>query len=364
MTTSASISQLALFLILALSFSACGNPQAVTGGFDEIESAAPDVGLDIPPVDPETGVPIEEEKEGTPKVCLGRVTTTSSNLNVRNTASLSAQVCGSIPSQSYVTVTNSELLNGFYQITSDNCESETQFVFGTYIELSEDCFENGDDPSPPPPQPEDPEPITNLRSYIQNNITKVSVTRELIRGGAKGLVEVYKLPGSGENIMCGVKHIRSYRSEPFQGIDTLCAWAAVAQEWRKQYCPDNSPDCRIMLGDSSFGERMPSSWPHSTHRRGWCMDIWPMRKDNCGETEVTWQQGCYSREKTAAFVKLLIKHGADKGNQLFFNDPQIPDVRYLSNHDDHIHACFKPANSIVKSRCDNTTVDRDICPEF
>jgi len=146
--------------------------------------------------------------------------------------------------------------------------------------------------------------------------------------------------------------------------DTLCAWTAVTQEWAKTECPAGDADCRIMLGDASFGEKLPSQWPHSTHRRGWCMDIWPMRKKNCGEKEVTWKSSCYDGEATHKFVKLLIKHGADKGNQFFFNDPNISETRRLSNHDDHIHVCFKPSNSIVKNSCAKTTVDRKVCSEF
>ncbi len=351
----------ALVIVIGiLNLVACGDP-AAKSDFDELESEAPDVGLNLPDRDPDSEEFVEDEPQVENKVCLGKVVTESSNLNVRTGPSTGYPVCGSIPSQSYVTVLDKQRTNGFYEVTSDYCANETQFVFAAYIELGEDCFSE-------PVEGENPieggEPIVNLRQYIRDNLPKVSVVRELIRGGAKGRVEVHKLPGLGQNLMCGIKHIRSYRSEAFQAEDTLCAWTAVAQEWQQKYCPGNSKDCRIMLGDSTFGERIPSSWPHSTHRRGWCMDIWPMRKDSCGEVEVSWKQSCYSRTKTAAFVKLLIKHGADKGNQLFFNDPQIPDVRYLSNHDDHIHVCFKPSNSIVKSRCDNTQVSRQICPEF
>jgi hypothetical protein len=73
-----------------------------------------------------------------------------------------------------------------------------------------------------------------------------------------------------------------------------------------------------------------------------------MRDINCGEVEVTWRQACYNRSPTRDFAELLVKHGADRGNQLFFKDPQIPYVRPLANHDDHIHVCFKPSNGIVK----------------
>ncbi len=338
------------FLFLA----ACGESPNSVDGIDELESAAPDEGLN------------EDLSPDEPKACLGKVVTESSNLNIRTSPEISDNICDSIASQSYVTLLSLEPENGFYSVKTDLCEEEEfQFVSASFIELSDDCFpqedEEDDDDTDPNPEPQI---LDDLGQYIEENLKFVSVVRELVRGGAKGRVEVFQLPGQGENLMCGIKHIRSYRSEAFQGKDTLCSWTAVAQEWQQKHCPDNAPHCRIMMGDASFGERMPSSWPHSTHRRGWCMDIWPMRDQGCGEKEVTWKQSCYNRDMTKDFVKLLIKHGADKGNQLFFNDPQIPDVRYLSNHDDHIHVCFKPSNGTVQQKCNSTKVDSRFCPEF
>lgn len=339
-----------MFSSLFLFFTACGENPSLIDGYDELESTTQDDGLN------------EDLSNNESKACLGKVVTQSSDLNIRTSPDLGENICGTIASQSYVTLLNLEEENGFFFVKTDSCEGEVnQFVSANFIEPGDDCFENTETENKPEPEQQY---IDDLGGYIESKLDFVSVVRELTRGSAKGLVEVYKVPGQGENLMCGVKHIRSYRAEPYQGKDTLCAWTAVAQEWRQKFCPDNSPHCRIMLGDSSFGERMPSSWPHSTHRRGWCMDIWPMRDQGCGENEVTWKQSCYNQDLTKDFVKLLIKHGADKGNQLFFNDPQIPDVRYLSNHDDHIHACFKPSNSIVQTRCDSTKVDSKICPEF
>lgn len=328
----------------------CGD--APSGAIDIIESERPDRGLN------------EDLPEDAPLACLGKVITESSNLNVRTTPEISNNICGSLPSNSYVTVLDPTPENGFYLITSEECSEDVdQFVSSRFIELGDDC-ETSEDPPDDPPNDPPPGSIENLGDYIESTLKRVSVVRELIRGGAKGRVTVYKVPGTGENILCGSKHIRSYRSEPFLGKDTLCAWTAVLQEWRQRFCPNNDPHCRIMAGDHTFGERLPSSWPHSTHRRGWCMDIWPMRDEECGEREVTWKQSCYNRGLTRELVELMVKHGADKGNQLFFNDPQIPHVRPLRNHDDHIHVCFKPSNRIVQQRCDSVDVDTRICPEF
>lgn len=315
---------------------------------DEVEMEQPDDGLN------------DGLEENEPFACRGRVTTNSTNLNIRTEPSIGDNICGSLPSNSYVTVLDTQPENGFYSIASDACTTNSQYAFTSFIELSEDCDQAPPAPNPPPTN----QPIEDLEGFIQNNLKKVSVVREVIRNGPTALIQVFKVPSLGERSLCGSKHIRSYRSEPYQSIDTLCAWTAVAQEWRKIHCPNNDPHCRIMIGDQTFGERIPSQWPHSTHRRGWCMDIWPMRKQGCGEQELTWRNSCYSQEDTRQLVELLVKHGADKGNQLFFNDPEIPYVRPLRNHDDHIHVCFKPANAIVQTRCEQTKVDSQTCPEF
>lgn len=304
------------------------------------------------------------------KVCMGTVATQSTGLNVRLQPELSDNVCTQLPKGTPVTLVTEEPVNGYYKIQVSDCEDGVKeaYVSANFIALSASCTadesEEEDDRLPAAVPPVDGGVIADVESYIRGNLKRVAQTRPLTRNGASGFVEVFQFPGQGKNVMCGIKHIRDFRSPAFMGADSLCAWASVAQEWRKERCPNNDSHCRIMQGDASFGERLPSPWPHSTHRRGWCVDVWPQRKPGCGEQEITWRSSCYDREDTRALIRLMVKHGGDRGNQLFFNDPQISETRPLANHDDHIHVCFKPSNNTVSRSCDNLTIDKGVCPEF
>jgi hypothetical protein len=353
-----------LFLTLIGFLGACSEVSDVD--FDELESKIEDT---LP----------EDNEVGQQSFCKGFIATQSSSLNVRTSPEITDNICTTLDKGTPIIISMNGHENGFFRIQTTRCGDENKWVYVSdkFVEVEDNCIEEINVETPPVVMPTPPveeeiprapdsevSEIRDLKSYIRSNLTKTSTTRPLTRNSSSGSVEVFKLPGSGTTSICGSKHIRSYRTNPHMAQDTLCAWTAVAQEWAKTECPKGNADCRIMLGDASFGAKQPSSWPHSTHRRGWCMDIWPMRKKNCGEKEVTWKSSCYDGDATQKFVKLLIKHGADKGNQFFFNDPKISETRRLSNHDDHIHVCFKPSNSIVKTRCEQTKVDRKICSEF
>jgi len=357
-------SVLTLFLILLIG--ACSDVSDLD--FDELESKVKDEQPEDPSVDQQS-------------FCKGVVATEQSALNIRTSPKIDDNVCSQLEKGTPVVISMNGHENGFFRIQTTRCGDENPWVYASdkFIEVEENCL--SDQPVDEDRTDEDEEKddqkdigernpdselqdITDLKAYIRSNLKKISTRRRLTRKSSVGSVEVFKLPGSGTNSICGSKHIRSNRTNPHMSQDTLCAWTAVAQEWAKTECPKGNKDCRIMLGDASFGEKQPSHWPHSTHRRGWCMDIWPMRKKGCGEKEVTWRSSCYDGTATKKFVKLLIKHGADKGNQFFFNDPKISETRRLSNHDDHIHVCFKPSNSIVKRSCEKTTVSRKVCSEF
>lgn len=318
-----------------------------------------------------------EEQEGSSlDSCTGIVSTNGGNLNIRTSPEITDNVCAQLENETPVIIALEQNEEDFFKIKTTQCsdfKDEWVYASSKFIDLNADCFETEDEESNEEEEADpvrDPDstpvlkPITNISNYIYTNLERTATSRPLTRNSASGPVEVFKLPGSNKKSICGSKHIRSHRSAPHMAKDTFCAWTSITQEWRKSECIDGSKNCRIMLGDASFGNKQPSSWPHSTHRRGWCMDIWPMRKKGCGEKEVTWKDSCYDRKATAKFVDLLIENGADVGNQLFFNDPKIPRLRKLRNHDDHIHVCFKPSNSIVKSSCDDLTVDRKVCPEF
>lgn len=310
--------------------------------------------------------------------CTGRVQTKGGRLNIRYTDNISDNICASLENGTPVTISLDQIENDFLKIKSTECsEAKSEFniewVYASknFIALNSDCFEiaePGTKADKPKPKREPGNTVSSLildvSNYISNNLENVRITRPLLRSGANGLVDLYKLPGIAEKSICGSKHIRSQRSAAYMEKGTMCAWTSVAQEWAKLNCPEGDSSCRLLLGDATFGRVQPSSWPHSTHRRGWCMDIWPLRKKGCFEKEVRWQDDCYDRRKTQKLVKLLIKNGADVGNQLFFNDPEISETRRLSNHDDHIHVCFKPTNSTVQSSCKNLELDRNYCPEF
>ena len=356
-----------LFLFAALGLTACGDKASLD--FDELESRIED------------RLPEDPAVEGQ-NFCAGEVATQSGRLNVRTSPEVADNICARLEKGTPVLVSINGRENGFLRIETTLCGEDFDWVYVSdrFIEMEPNCLvtdvdENNDDDDQNNNNNEGDddegnntnpivEAITDLGRFIVNELSRVSTRRRVTRTGPTGNVEVFKLPGSGTESICGSKHIRSNRSAPYLAKDTLCAWTAVTQEWANTECPAGNSHCRIMLGDATFGERQPSSWPHSTHRRGWCMDIWPMRKEGCGERELTWRSSCYDHDATQKFVRLLIKHGADRGNQFFFNDPEISETRRLSNHDDHIHVCFKPSNSTVSRACDNIEVDRNVCGEF
>ncbi len=191
------------------------------------------------------------------------------------------------------------------------------------------------------------------------------------------LVELptYRAPsGQGVQMACGSQHIRNDRSPPYATPLTACLISGAAQEWRQKFCPDNHPDCRMMIGDGSHGAKLPKEWPHATHRDGNCFDIWPMRKVGGGLKEVDdYNDPVYSRERTAELVKLLHKWGSDKpgggagiGKQIFFNDSKLRDngkrlTRSISNHNGHIHVCFRD-NEVNRKRCAEAKFDTKLCP--
>lgn len=189
----------------------------------------------------------------------------------------------------------------------------------------------------------------------------------------KGKQSLYQLPSESSEpsmSMCGMNHIRSDRAKPFLRSVSACMMAGLAQEWRETVCPTNSPDCRLMMGDASYGNRKPGHWPHKTHHDGQCVDIWPVRKPGY-RGELTIHSKGYDRERTRKLVALMVKWGAEttktkKKAQFFFNDPSLYKdkslgIRKLGNHDNHIHVCFRQNDSNY-NRCKKHTVNVNLCP--
>jgi len=222
-----------------------------------------------------------------------------------------------------------------------------------------------------------------LSVIFDNSPKRLKETRVVNRRSKKrASVDLVQLPtypdpsGQGVQMACGSQHIRNDRSPPYATALTACLITGVAQEWREKFCPDNNPDCRMMIGDGSHGAKIPDEWPHNTHRDGTCFDIWPIRKAGGGLKEVEdYNDPVYSRERTVELVKLLQKWGSDRpgggkdiGNQLFFNDAKLRDngkrlTRSIRNHDGHIHVCFRD-NETNRKRCDGAKFDTKLCPDL
>lgn len=220
----------------------------------------------------------------------------------------------------------------------------------------------------------------------QNSPQRVQTRRPGRRGGGRVSVDVYELPTQTTEdgqvqFACGSRSIRSHRTLPYMNKTSACMLAGMAQEWRQEFCPENTPDCQLLIGDASFGHQMPGTWPHSTHRRGLCVDIWPIRKAGTSG-EVSQFSENYDPARTRQLVELMIKWGSDTrtggpqiGNQLIFNDTRMGGDTRLTRildremrmrgqnrpHDDHIHVCFRD-NELNRRRCEEATFDTNLCP--
>ncbi len=187
---------------------------------------------------------------------------------------------------------------------------------------------------------------------------------------------IYEWPseqvGDQYQLACGSEHIRRTRSRAYMHPLSACMLAGAAQQWRQQVCPDNTPDCQLRFGDMTYGHSMPGHWPHRSHRRGWCVDVWPIRQPGHSGDVVVGGQG-YDRERTLQLLRIFREWGADRpqagqgrGNQVFFDDPQA--IReglarpLRGTHRDHIHVCFRPTARGTEERCNQASFDSGYCP--
>ncbi|MES2323956.1 MAG: hypothetical protein V4633_16990 [Pseudomonadota bacterium] len=74
--------------------------------------------------------------------------------------------------------------------------------------------------------------------------------------------------------------------------------------------------------------------PHRTHDNGLAVDIRPLRKDG-RQQPVSRFDAQYDREATSTLIALFCKGAFFK--LAYFNDIEIPGVRYCKDHDDHFH---------------------------
>ncbi len=125
----------------------------------------------------------------------------------------------------------------------------------------------------------------------------------------------------------------------------LCAFMEVMKQFQKE-C-GGGPGCQVQFGNFYHD---PDWNVHESHGNGTCVDIRPFRDSSDADARITRSSGQYNRERTRKFINLLKRAGAWP---IFFNDSKIKGSRWLSNHDDHIHACFHHSNKYVKDACND-----------
>lgn len=90
---------------------------------------------------------------------------------------------------------------------------------------------------------------------------------------------------------------------------------------------------RFGVGDISLAGGVATS-DHYSHKNGLQVDIRPLRKDGL-EEGVIWSDSHYDKEGTERLIAMFRTFAPVV--QIFFNDPNIPFVKKLKNHDNHFH---------------------------
>ncbi|MTV39472.1 penicillin-insensitive murein endopeptidase [Duganella radicis] len=90
---------------------------------------------------------------------------------------------------------------------------------------------------------------------------------------------------------------------------------------------------RFGVGDISIagGGATPD---HRSHKNGLQVDVRPLRKDGL-EEGVIWSDSHYDKEGTKRLIEMFRTFAPVV--QIFFNDPNIPFVKKMKNHDNHFH---------------------------
>ncbi len=227
------------------------------------------------------------------------------------------------------------------------------------------------------------ENITNFREAILNLTTSRVQEARVIRArqGQRDNVNLVALPRAQSandpngSPLCGAHQpsrlFNEGRGQLYFTPTAGCLMTAVAQRWRREHCPDNAPDCRLVVGDGSHGEEVPRSWPHNNHRAGACVDVYLPRRAGGNLTDQAGNQGSYSPERTRALIQIMTDYGASPnihqagatpGTGVVF-DRGGPHTVRVGGHSNHIHVCFRD-NASNRRRCDNTTFDTNLCPEL
>jgi penicillin-insensitive murein DD-endopeptidase len=78
--------------------------------------------------------------------------------------------------------------------------------------------------------------------------------------------------------------------------------------------------------------------PHASHKDGLQVDVRPLRKDGAC-APVNYFQAGYDRDATERLIGLFQSHPMVM--KVYFNDPSIPGVLPLMNHDNHFHVALR-----------------------
>ena len=90
---------------------------------------------------------------------------------------------------------------------------------------------------------------------------------------------------------------------------------------------------RFGVGDISIAGGVATP-DHRSHKNGLQVDIRPLRKDGL-EEGVIWSDPQYDKEGTKRLIEMFRTFAPVV--QIFFNDPNIPFVKKMRNHDNHFH---------------------------
>jgi hypothetical protein len=206
--------------------------------------------------------------------------------------------------------------------------------------------------------------LDGLRKMVKNRKARPAG----LKVSKRGLVQI---PLKGQRGPCGSffynaspHHIKN-ENRVYANPLTACVFTAVAQEWKKNFCPSFDAGCRLSFGDISMPNDPGFLGKHKSHTDGYCIDIRPTRKGGFVNGGLRWDSGGYDRAKMRKLVNLLQAAG---GTNVLFNDPTIRkeekgSVRRAGGHDNHIHVCFKD-NPTTRKTCNNLTVDPNVCPEL
>jgi hypothetical protein len=175
-----------------------------------------------------------------------------------------------------------------------------------------------------------------------------------------GLVRIPLNPASPNLGPCGSHHYTpdggAKALDAYAAPITACAFGALLQTWKKDFCPDSSQGCRINWGDISHRDRTHFN-DHGTHTHGNCIDIRPFRSGKFVDEPLSVGQTGYDAATVQKFLNLIKSMGA---TNVAFNDATLDNRAYEPGHHNHIHFCLKD-NKRTREVCNNFQVDRNVC---